>query len=225
MKDILILGGSSDIGSKIIDLLKKDQWNITATFNSTKKQDTSSNWKKTDITKIKEIDSLYSSLDNLDAVIFSAMPEITTDIDDIRGFKKDVLPYLEGYIRAYTNTVQKLKQNGKIITLSGQSVRNGLPEAPYMAANFAFINNLNKSLSTGKNPKNIQTCDLLLGPVNTKMWSRIDDKIKNSYFDEQSPEKYFLEPVEVAKKVIYLLEQDRMQQEILFDKGYGNTKC
>ncbi|MFT4250061.1 MAG: SDR family oxidoreductase [Candidatus Woesearchaeota archaeon] len=66
----------------------------------------------------------------------------------------------------------KLNDGGKILTLSGQSVDNGLPAAPYMSMVFAALHNLTKSHNS-KSTKNIHMCDVQLGPIDTRMLRRL----------------------------------------------------
>ena len=212
MKNILIFGGSSDIGQEIIKVL--DQRNIIATYNKNRPANNLAKLLKCDLTKKADIDKVYNSIETLDEVIFSSMPEILNEINDFQGFEY-ANELLKGHIYALTRSMEKLNAGGKIITMSGQSADNGLPAAPFMAANMAYMNNLAKSNNAFNK---IKMCDFQLGPVDTKMWDRVSEEKKDLYGRDN-----FIKPEIIANYIKTILDQEIMPTKIILD-GYYSLK-
>jgi len=217
-KNLLLFGGSSDVGEAIIKELSND-YNIYATRNTGK---IFSKVKQTflcNLRKLKDIKEVVKNVPSLDAVVFSTYPEILNDAKDFNGYLKTET-LLRGYMYAMTEVInEKLKKGGKIINILGQSANNGLPDAPFMGMGLAAIHNYSKSVNATYGRKgDFAIYDILMGPMNTKMWDRIPGKITKDWRDNS---KEFVNPNIPAKYVKQILENSIGPTEIIIDGFYS----
>ncbi len=215
MKNLLLFGGSSDIGESIINNVSNR--NIFVTYNKGEVKQDCVNKIKCDITNKNDLDKVYESINNLDEIVFSAMPEFLQGVNDFTGYEESE-KLLRGHIYALTQGLKKINEHGKIIMMSGQSADNGLPAAAYMGANMAYMNNIAKSHNSLS--ENIHMCDVQLGPVDTKMWNRVLPDNKTTYGGKES----FMNPDDVAKYVSFILNQEVMPTKIILDNYYSLKK-
>ena len=61
-KNLLLIGGSSDIGSDLINLIDKKKYNIYYTYNSNKKKINNVNSFQIDLSSLEDIDKLIQHL-------------------------------------------------------------------------------------------------------------------------------------------------------------------
>ncbi|MEX0920741.1 MAG: SDR family oxidoreductase [Candidatus Pacearchaeota archaeon] len=217
MKKVLIFGTSSDIGNEIAKKLKGGYEVYGTRFKGEPNVNISEEY-VCDITSLEEIDKVYSNVGGLDAIIFSCMPELLSPVTDFEGYLK-AEKFLEGHVYALTEGIKKLNKGGKIITISGSSADMGLPAAPYMGANFAYLSNLTKSSNAinGRKSK-FSMYDLQVGPVDTKMWERVPLKPKE---DWETNSKGFISPEIVADYARQILKYDIAPTKIVIDNFYN----
>jgi NAD(P)-dependent dehydrogenase (short-subunit alcohol dehydrogenase family) len=219
MKEALVVGGTGDIGSAVIDELNKD-YRVSATYHKNKEK--AENLKLNDggflhhcdITNKNSIDYVVNSFPCLDLVVTAAFPFMMADAFDIKGYE-DIEPYLRGYMRINSITASRMNSDGKIINVIGSSANFGSGKAPYSAACYAFIDTWAKgaNASYGKND-GPQICNLLLGPVETKRWAGLSDELRSKYDSEV---RDFLQPTDVAKYVRNIVDSPIVPTSIVID--------
>jgi len=220
-KNLLIFGGSSDVGSKIIEELS-NEYNIYATKNKGEIIFPVKRKYLCNLNKFEDIDLIIEDIPLLDAVIFSAFPEILEDSKDFEGYLKSE-SLLRGYMYAMTSLMKnKLKHGGKIINILGQSVNYGLPDAPYMGMAFAAMHNYAKSVNAKYGRRgDFAIYDLLMGPINTKMWNRVSGDIRESWKEKTNN---FVKPTIVASYVKQILKHDIGPTEMVIDGFHSLPK-
>lgn len=219
-KHILLFGGSSDVGEAIIKELP--EYNIHATKHTGNIRAPVTQELSCDITNLESIDEVLKKTPSLDAIIFSAMPENLTPIQDFTGYLQ-AEKFLRGHVYALTQAIPKLNTKARVITISGQSADNGLPQAPYMAANFSYLHNLSNS-SNAKNARKetFSMHDIQAGPINTKMWDRIPQTTTKDYLAAR--EESFVQTKTIAQYVRTILEADVAPTKLVVDNYYSLPK-
>jgi NAD(P)-dependent dehydrogenase (short-subunit alcohol dehydrogenase family) len=217
MKDALVIGGSGDIGSAVIDELKKD-YNINFTYCKNQKRSDEIEGKayQFDFSRNTKnvLNSFISKIDNLDVLVTAAFPFMMADAFKLEGYEK-IEPYLRSYLTINTLAAQKMKENGKLINIIGSSANFGSGKAPYSAACYAFIDNWAKGANATYGKKGgVQVCNLLLGPVETKRWGGLSEELRAKY---NSDIREFLQPADVAKYVRNIIDSSIVPTSIVID--------
>jgi NAD(P)-dependent dehydrogenase (short-subunit alcohol dehydrogenase family) len=217
MKEALIIGGTGDIGSAVIDELKKD-YNITFTYcnNQEKAKQVEGTCYQFDFSmNIKNaLNDMVEKIGDLDVLVTAAFPFMMADAFDINGYEK-IEPYLRSYLSINSLAAKKMNDDGKLINIIGSSANLGSGKAPYSAACYAFIDNWAKgaNASYGKNG-GVQVCNLLLGPVETKRWNGLSEELRAKY---DSDVREFLKPTDVAKYVRNIVDSPIVPTSIVID--------
>ncbi|HSV94579.1 MAG TPA: SDR family NAD(P)-dependent oxidoreductase [Spirochaetia bacterium] len=211
-KVALIFGASSTIGGCISKELSQEYETINTYFHTP-----IPNAFKVDIRDFDQIDYLIKNLPRLDVLVLSSFPFIEADPFDFNSYSQTESIHT-GHMRAICDAAPLLmKNNGRIVNILGQCVRNGLPAAPHYSAFFAAMHNFGKSVNgTYGKSKKISVVDVLLAAVDTREWNGISPEIKKRYEEKMSQ---FISPSEVAKRVAFELSCEVMATELVID-GY-----
>ena len=219
-KNVLVLGGASDIGRAIITEFHPDYDVVSTYFNSTDVARTlPGKALRCDIRDLKQIDYVFEQFkDGLDLLITSAFPFLEGDNLDFQGYLEAEL-FLRGHVYTITKAAKIMTKGGKIFNILGQCVERGLPGGAFYSASFAYLHNLGNSINAkeGKTGK-ISVCDLLLGPVNTREWNNLSDEVVNRYKEKVVG---FIEPKQIAETVRFLAEQTITPSTFKLDAYYG----
>jgi L-rhamnose 1-dehydrogenase len=215
-KIILITGGSSGIGNATVKLfLKNKNKVIVIDKNPIKEKDINLYFYKSDLSKIKSIQSILKKILNkfvkIDILVLNAaicpMKEFLK-IDEII-FDKVVNTNQKGAFflaQQVSKIMIKKKTKGKIVFLSSvSSIFGGSLQAHYCATKGA-INQIMKSMAISLGKYNINVNAILPGTVitnlNKKQLSR-DLKLKK-YFIKRTPLNRLVLPEEIASSIFFL---------------------
>lgn len=215
-KTILITGGSSGIGNATVKLfLKNKNKVIVIDKNPTKEKDSNLYFYKSDLSKIKSVQSILKKILNkfvkIDILVLNAaicpMKEFLK-IDE-KIFDKVIDTNQKGAFflaQQVSKIMIKEKTKGKIVFLSSvSSIFGGSLQAHYCATKGA-INQIMKSMAISLGKYNINVNAILPGTVitnlNKKQLSR-DLKLKK-YFIKRTPLNRLVLPEEVASSIFFL---------------------
>lgn len=214
-KNCLIIGGGSDIGSAVVRALHPD-YEITWSYFNTQASLPGKSI-KCDLTKLDQINNLFSQIQRIDLLVTAAFPFLECDNLDFNGYLQAEL-FLRGHVYAITHAAKKMN-DGKIFNILGQCVERGLPGGAFYSGAFAFLHNLGNSINAreGKAGK-ISVCDLLLGPVDTREWSGLSEEVVNRY---KQKVRDFINPEQVAETIKFLASQKILPSTFKLDAYYG----
>lgn len=205
-KVALIIGGTSDIGQAIIKVLEVEyQIYFTYFSNDELAKRTSGVGMHCDIQNIRSIRMVFRQFPKLDLMVTCAFPFIENDVLEFSSYL-ETEPYLRGHVVAVCEAAKKMNSGGKVINLLGQCVDRGLAGAPYYAAAYAYLRNLAMSINASHGRAGrLSVHDILLGPVNTKLWRGVSKEVMTRY---RNLVARFIEPREVAEAVLYIARSE-----------------
>lgn len=217
-RNVLIFGGSSNIGSAIINELTTD-YNIYFTYFSNKNTSKKITCEKfyCDFRNLENILDVVKNVPSLDLVVTSGFPFIKSKAQDFDKYL-ETEKYLQGHVFLISSLINKnkMRKNSKIIDILGQCAERGFKEGVYYAASFSFLNNLSKSINSSKE-YNFSICDVLLGAVDTKIWEEVPKDIRERY----SQRGKFVSTNEVAKYVKNIALSENVPTKFVLDGFYS----
>ena len=211
MKNILITGASSGIGSEIANLLEKKN-NI---FLSGRRNLDKNNYFACDLADINNVDKLYSNAQeyfkgDIDILINCAgqyiyNPIEKTDIDEINYLIN--LNLIAPYILTKL-VIAGMKKNrwGRIVNIGSISGIVGEGNASLYSITKAGLSGLTKALALEVAEYNITVNQINPGWVDTPLADVLSKEERAEVIDV-TPQKRFVEPIEVAKLTQYLISE------------------
>ncbi|MGB1042303.1 MAG: SDR family NAD(P)-dependent oxidoreductase [Tenacibaculum sp.] len=202
MKTIVVIGGSSGIGSAIIDELKATNTIINISRTAPKQHANvthiSCNILEDDLPAIEEIHGLVYCPGSINLKLFNRLT-----LDD---FQNDLNINLIGAIKtlkAYEN--QLANNNGSVVLFSTVASALGMPFHASIAASKSAIEGLTKSLAAEYATK-IRFNAIAPTVTNTPLAARLlRNEKQQETLKQRHPLKKYLEPQEVANLACYLL--------------------
>ncbi len=205
-KNILLIGGSSDIGKNVIKLIDKKKYKIYSIFNSNKKKLNNVNSFQVDLSNLKEIDKLIQHLrkrkikfDNvifLQGVIYSLSLSKYTDKQIYDTISINTL----SVILITKKILNLLKANSLVILVSSISASRGSYDPVYSASK-AALHGFTKSLSKWLAPKKQFIC-LCPGPIkDTRMFENFPKK-RQDFHIKKNPLKKLINAKDFARILI-----------------------
>ena len=202
-KNLLLIGGSSDIGSDLINLIDKKKYNIYYTYNSNKKKINNVNSFQIDLSSLEDIDKLIQHLkkkkikfDNvifLQGVIYSLSLSKYTDEKIYNTFLVNTLSII--FITKKILTL--LKKDSLVVLVSSISGSRGSYD-PIYSASKAALHGFTKSMSQWLTPKTKIIC-LCPGPVKeTSNFKRFSKK-RQDFHIKKNPLKKLINSKEFAR--------------------------
>ena len=205
-KNILLIGGSSDIGNSLIKLLDKNKYNIYSTFNSNKKRIKNVTNFQTDLSNIKDIDNLIKNLKGkkikFDNIIFLQGVIYSLSLSKYTNKKiQDTISINTLSVIFITKKILNLlKENSLVVIVSSISGSKGSYDPVYSASK-AALHGFTKSLSQWLSPKKQFIC-LCPGPVKaTRMFKNFSKK-RQDFHINQNPLKKLISAKEFAKILV-----------------------
>ena len=210
MKNILITGASSGIGKEIAQLLSKDN-NV---FMSGRRALENKNYFKCDLSNASEIEKLYNAAkeyfnSDIDVLINCAGQYVYKPIEEMKIDEIDNLlnvNFKSAYIlSSLVIKDMKNKKWGRIINIGSISGVVGEANATlYSATKSAFLG-FSKALALEVAQDNITINTINPGWVETPLaQNALNDEERQEVIDI-TPQKRFVEPIEVAKLCEYLI--------------------
>jgi NAD(P)-dependent dehydrogenase (short-subunit alcohol dehydrogenase family) len=143
-KSVLILGGNASLASKIIELIDRNQYQITCTFRKDKPQGHQDfiHWKYLDLENRESIESLLSEIENQRFErIFSFLGEvINSPIQELSYLS--ILQYhtshTVNYLYLLTKLAPFLKHGGNMVVMSSRAANNPSYSIHYAATKAAL---------------------------------------------------------------------------------------
>ncbi len=213
MKKVLITGASSGIGKEIALVLSKN-YNVFLTGRRKLNQD---NYYPCDLTNINNINDLMDNVkqyfnSNIDILINCAGSYIYKPIEDMNQKEIDYLINLNfksAYILS-SLVISDMKKNlfGRIVNIGSISASVGEGNAALYSATKGALASLTKALALEVAQYNITVNQINPGWVNTPLADNsLNNEDKQEVIDV-TPQRRFIEPVEVAKLCEYLISND-----------------
>src|SRR3989344_4932377 len=204
-KNVLVLGGASDIGRAIVAEFHPDYSVFSTYFNSGDvAKILPGKVMQCDIRDLDQISHVFGEVPPLDIMVTCAFPFLEGHNLDFQEYQR-AEAYLKGHVYTITLAAQKMNKGGKIFNLLGQCVERGLPGGAHYSAAFAYLHNLGNSINAREGKSgDLSICDLLLGPVDTREWAGLSEEVIQRYKQKVVA---FIQPQQVAKTVRFLAEQ------------------
>ncbi len=209
-KNILLVGGSSNIGKKIIQHLNLKKFNIYTTSNSKKINSKKVKNFQINLKNFKEIKNLINLFEKkkikFDYIIFLQGIIYSIDLkkyDEKRIF--DVFTVNALSVISFSKEIVKvLKKNSLNVYVSSISGHNGSYD-PIYAASKSALHGFTKSLSKWMAPKHRYIC-LCPGPIkNTALFKNFSKK-RQIFHSKNNPMKELINSSDFAKILIDVLE-------------------
>ena len=208
-KNILIIGGSSQVGKKIISELDYSNYNIYCTFNTTKFNNNKAKSFKVNLNNLHnvekfiiEIKKLKIKIDNiifLQGKIHAKNLKKYSNKNILELFNVNLMSSII-LIRQLHNTLNK---NSTVVFISSISAVKGSYDSVYAASKSALLG-FSKSLSIWLAPKT-KFISLCPGPIDkTKMMKQFSKKRRNFHI-KNNPNKELLNATDFAKIIIDVL--------------------
>ena len=212
---ILILGASSDIGVKVVNLFLKNNWNVDAHYFKNKSQLSkiktkrlkiiNANFKNFNIQKkdiiFKKFSSNYSSIVNLIGFIDNKSFENTSISNTLDSIKiNSLIPFF--IFRKYLNKM-KINNFGRLLNASSIGVKYGGGKNTF---NYSLSKHLLEFFPSNFKELvkfNILINTLRIGLTDTKIHSKINKKNLKKRIS-MVPMKRMAQPDEIAKLIYYL---------------------
>ena len=209
-KNILLIGGSSNIGKKIIQNLNLKKFNIYTTSNSKKVINQKVKNFKVNLKNFEEIQNLVNNFEKkkikFDYIIF--LQGIIYSIDLSNYDEKRILDVFTvntlSVISFSKEIVKVLKKNSLNVFVSSISGHNGSYD-PIYAASKSALHGFTKSLSKWMAPKHRFIC-LCPGPIkNTSLFKNFSKK-RQIFHSKNNPMNELISSSDFAKMLIDVLE-------------------
>ena len=212
---ILILGASSDIGVKVVNLFLKNNWNVDAHYFKNKSHLSkiktkrlkiiNANFKNFNIQKkdiiFKEFSSNYSSIVNLIGFIDNKSFENTSISNTLESIKiNSLIPFF--IFRKYLNKM-KINNFGRLLNASSIGVKYGGGKNTF---NYSLSKHLLEFFPSNFKELvkfNVLINTLRIGLTDTKIHSKINKKNLKKRIS-MVPMKRMAQPDEIAKLIYYL---------------------
>ncbi len=214
MANILITGASSGIGKEIADLLSKDDNDL---FLSGRRKIEKVNYYSCDLIDIFSVETLYEKAkeyfnSDINILINCAGQYIYKPIEKMEF---DEISYLVdlNFKSAYVLSslvIPEMKKNkwGRIINIGSISGMVGEANASLYSATKAALSGLTKALALEVAQYNITVNQINPGWVETPLAENsLTEEDKQEVLDV-TPQKRFIQPIEVAKLCQYLISED-----------------
>lgn len=214
MANILITGSSSGIGLEIANTLSKEENDI---FLSGRRKIEKVNYYSCDLIDIFSIETLYQKAkeyfnSDINILINCAGQYIYKPIEKMEF---DEISYLTdlNFKSAYVLSalvIPEMKKNkwGRIINIGSISGMVGEANATLYSATKAALSGLTKALALEVAPYNITVNQINPGWVETPLTKKsLTNEDKQEVLDV-TPQKRFIQPIEVAKLCEYLISED-----------------
>ena len=214
MANILITGSSSGIGLEIANTLSKEENDI---FLSGRRKIEKVNYYSCDLIDIFSIETLYQKAkeyfnSDINVLINCAGQYIYKPIEKMEF---DEISYLTdlNFKSAYVLSalvIPEMKKNkwGRIINIGSISGMVGEANATLYSATKAALSGLTKALALEVAPYNITVNQINPGWVETPLTEKsLTNEDKQEVLDV-TPQKIFIQPIEVAKLCEYLISED-----------------
>ncbi len=214
MANILITGSSSGIGLEIANTLSKEENDI---FLSGRRKIEKVNYYSCDLIDIFSIEALYQKAkeyfnSDINVLINCAGQYIYKPIEKMEF---DEISYLTdlNFKSAYVLSalvIPEMKKNkwGRIINIGSISGMVGEANATLYSATKAALSGLTKALALEVAPYNITVNQINPGWVETPLTEKsLTNEDKQEVLDV-TPQKRFIQPIEVAKLCEYLISED-----------------
>lgn len=210
MKNVLITGASSGIGKEIASLLSKEN----DVFLSGRRKLEKVNYHACDLADIFEIETLYEKAkeyfnSEIDVLINCAGQYIYKPIEKMTF---DEISYLldVNFKSAYTLSslvISGMKKNkwGRIINIGSISGVVGEANASLYSATKSAFSGFTKALALEVATDNITINTINPGWVETPLTNLALDKNERQEVIDVTPQKRFVEPIEIAKLCEYLI--------------------
>ena len=214
MTNILITGASSGIGLEIANLLSKEGNDL---FLTGRRKLDKVNYYACDLIDIFSIENLYNKAkeyfnSDIDILINCAGQYIYKQIEKMEF---DEISYLidlnfkSAYVIANL-IIPEMKKNkwGRIINIGSISGVVGEANASLYSATKAALGGFTKALALEVAPYNITVNQINPGWVETPLTKNSLSKEEEQEVLDVTPQKRFIQPIEVAKLCEYLISQD-----------------
>ncbi len=210
MKTVLIIGGSSGIGSACVRTFEQSGWNVFSTFYSNKKttsKGSSVTWSFLDIKNIPA--GFFDTLPKIDAVLICAAKNVSQDLNNLQ--KSDTEEIVNTNLIGQIEFIKLLKDKKgaelSSIVLFGSTVpMTGFKRRIAYGITKAAIEGLTKTLAMEFSPNTRVNC-IVPGYIKTGLY------FKNSAISDTDRARKILlgrlgDPEEVAKLAFFLSSEN-----------------
>lgn len=214
-KHFLIIGGTGEIGSALVELLLKSNCKVSFTYNKNKtlSEELANKGAKAipfDIKSPNSFNNLFSNVDQLDGIIYSigVTPEqiIANDFKKISEIDESILAeldlfFVKGPYQLLNHAQNKMNPSGGNIILV--NTLDGIKTQP---GNVAFsqyrssMKGLIESASRELGPKGIKINQVCIGLIKGKIQNKIPRHVQEKYLKHCALNR-FANPLEVANVV------------------------
>ncbi len=212
MKNVLITGATSGIGNKIAEILS-NSYNV---FKTGRRELNQENYFRCDLSNCSSIDKLVNSAkdyfkDSIDILINCAGQYIYKPIEKMTPAETDYLLNLN-FKSAYLLSgavIPDMKQKkwGRIVNIGSISGMVGEGQATLYSATKSALSGFTRALALEVAEFNITVNQINPGWVETPLADCLDETEKQEVIDV-TPQKRFIEPVEIANLVKYLISEE-----------------
>lgn len=209
MKKALVIGGSSDIGSDVVQTLERAGYETVWTYFRTERPENPGQGILCDLRDLKQVEDLFEDLSGVDLLVLSAIPFIGS-VFSFEQYMK-MRPFQDAYVYVFTAARRVLKPGGRIISMLGQSAEKGFPSGEFYAATFAYLRNIGISMNVSS--VDVSVCNFLLGPVDTRIWAEYPDE-KERFLAKAGS---FISSGEVAKAVLEYAAMEKLPMEVILN--------
>ena len=209
MKNILITGATSGIGAQIVKTLSKGN----DIFMSGRRKLDKVNYYACDLVDMFEIETLYNKAveyfnSDIDILINCAGQYVYKKIEDMTIDETTYLldlNFKSAYILS-SLVIPNMKKNkwGRIINIGSISGMVGEANATLYSATKSALSGFTKALALEVATDNITVNQINPGWVDTPLANVLDESERQEVIDV-TPQKRFVEPIEVAKLCEYLI--------------------
>lgn len=220
-KVVLVVGASSDIGFEVTnELMGNGNYVVIPTYYSKPHVNLPNTQLQLDLTEPQSVMNFTGQ--DWDAIVTTSFPFIEGDAHDMETFDQ-VQALLRGHMLLFSKVMERrtgpMSPMLRIVNILGQCVNRGIGTAAHYSAAFAYLHNWGKSVNASLGRANrVQVCDVLAGPVATRMWHGVSQETMIAY---QGKVSQFNSPRAIAQRVVFELEQPVMATELLVESYYS----